>query len=262
MARVDAKVISQWEDLLDDPIQKCGMIAAWKIRPPDGACKEGVTREDSSCCLKADPTRRVSGGVNDLEGIDTHLDFLTLIEVAVRLETESRSVQAVDQHRGLCDPLEFRSTTCVVHMTVGDENIFYLESVVCDFFDNAEHFIARIDNQAVIRFFAPEHVTVCLVGADHYFSKHTLSSGILIESKKIISNELTKLESKCPKGLSASGKKPRLKEGVNEFNFFPALEQNIDVNHPCDCAVHRCRTMVSHGLYKIHRVNPATAFLC
>ncbi len=57
MARVDAKVITQWKDLPDDRANECGMISPWKIRPPDGAGKEGVTGEDSSRRVKANPTR-------------------------------------------------------------------------------------------------------------------------------------------------------------------------------------------------------------
>jgi hypothetical protein len=56
-------------------------------------------------------------------------------------------------------------------------------------------------------------------------------------------------------GLSSSEKKLRLKEGVNESDFFTALEQAIDVDPPSHCPVYRCRTKVSDGLYKINRVN-------
>jgi hypothetical protein len=52
--------------------------------------------------------------------------------------------------------------------------------------------------------------------------------------------------------LWSSGKKPCLKERVDESDFFPAFEQNIDVDHPCYCPVHRCGTVRANCLYKIH----------
>ena len=112
------------------------------------------------------------GRVKDREAVTPHLQDLSLFQKAIGLHAECSGIETVNQNRGLCYSFQLRNTTHVVDMAMGDRDIRYGEAGSGYFFDDAKHFISRVDNQSLVRLLASQDIAVGLIRTDNEFSKH------------------------------------------------------------------------------------------
>ena len=88
VAGIHPEVVTEGENFSPNPFDELIMIPTREIGSPHGAGKERVPSKHSAIRIKAHPTRRMTGGVDNRDGIGAYIDLLSFFKIPVRLEIQ------------------------------------------------------------------------------------------------------------------------------------------------------------------------------
>jgi hypothetical protein len=169
VAGIKTQVVSQGKDLIDYGLNQFPMVTAGEIGPAYGTCKKGISCENRPRGLKTDPTGRMAGGMEDFNPVGPQRNLLSLGKGSIRPGPQARGIQGMNEDRCPGDAAEFAYTADMVHMAVGDQDIFYFQTAFGNLINKAQGFSSGIDYQPFSGLGMTQDIAVGLKGPDRDF---------------------------------------------------------------------------------------------
>lgn len=173
MARINPEVIIEGEYLFPHPGQEAFVASSGKIGSTHRTCEKGVPGKHRTGCNEAHSSWRMPGSVNNGKTVGPHLNLRSFLEASVGRDTEGRSVMGMDEERRLGDSLQFRGTSYVIDVTVGDKNGPDTDTVPRNLPHDPRDLVSGIDDDSIHGLFACQDVAIGLVSTYNQFSKHS-----------------------------------------------------------------------------------------
>jgi hypothetical protein len=175
VTRIDPQIVAKGKYLVPHPFHEFLVASPLKISSTHRSCEESVPRKNCARRNETNPSGRMSGSVNDRQGISAYLNLHPFRKAPVGRNAEGCSIVGVNEDRCFGDPFQFLDSADVIDVAVGDQDLLYADPVLGDLFGYAENFIAWIDDNAFKRVFASQDVAICLIRTYRQFSKHYLN---------------------------------------------------------------------------------------